>query len=73
MSKKLFDILRIIQIILPAAGALYGALAMIWGLPYGEQIVSSVAAVEAFLSAILAIESKNYFKDKAITKIVGGE
>lgn len=68
MSKTLFDVLRILQIVIPAIGALYGALAMIWGFPYGEQVVSSIAAVEAFLSALLAIESKNYFKDKNIVR-----
>jgi hypothetical protein len=41
-------------------GTLYFALASIWGLPYGEQIVGTITAVDAFLGAILKISSDNY-------------
>ena len=50
------------QIVLPAAGTLYGALAGIWGLPYGEQIVATIAAVDLFLGAVLKISTDNYNK-----------
>ena len=43
MSNKLYDILKYItQIIIPALGTLYFALAGIWGFPYGEQIVGTL-------------------------------
>ena len=40
MSNKTYDTLKwIAQYLLPAAGTLYFALAGIWGLPYGEQVL----------------------------------
>lgn len=61
MSNETYDILKFIaQILLPAVGTLYFALASIWGLPYGEQIVGTITAVDAFLGACLGISTKNY-------------
>ena len=63
MSNKTYDILKYIaQIVLPALGTLYFALSQIWGLPYGEQIVGTITAVDAFLGAVLKISSINYYK-----------
>ena len=43
MSNRVYDILKYIAlIVLPAIATLYGALAAIWGLPYGQEIVSTV-------------------------------
>lgn len=64
MSNTVYDVLKwIAQILLPAAGALYFALANIWGLPYGEQIVGTITAIDAFLGVILGISSKSYYND----------
>ena len=64
MSNKTYDILKYIaQIILPAIGTLYFALAGIWGFPYGEQIVGTIAAIDTFLGVILGISSINYNKE----------
>ncbi len=61
MKNKTYDILKFIaQILLPAIGTLYFALASIWNLPYGEQIVGTITAVDAFLGAILGISTKKY-------------
>ena len=64
MTNKMYDILKYVaQIVLPALGTLYFALAGIWGFPYGEQIVGTIAAIDAFLGAILRISSVQYYKD----------
>lgn len=61
MSNKTYDILKYIaQIILPALATLYGALAGIWGLPYGEQIVATISAVDLFLGAVLKVSTDKY-------------
>jgi hypothetical protein len=61
MESKVYDVLKYIaQIALPAAGTLYFALAKIWGLPYGVEIVGSISAVDVFLGAMLGISSANY-------------
>lgn len=63
MSNKTYDILVwIAQVVLPAGGTLYAALAGIWGLPYGEQIVGTILAVDTFLGAILKISTAQYNK-----------
>lgn len=64
ISNKAYDILKYIaQIVLPAIGTLYFALAGIWGFPYGEQIVGTITAIDAFLGAILGISTKMYNKE----------
>ena len=61
MSNKLYDVLKFIaQIVFPALGTLYFALAQIWGFPYGEQIVGTITAVDAFLGALLGISTAVY-------------
>lgn len=63
LSNKLYDILKYIaQIVLPAAGTLYFALAGIWGFPYGEQIVGTITALDVFLGVLLKISSDSYNK-----------
>lgn len=63
MSNKTYDILKFTaQIFLPALGTLYFALSQIWGLPYGEQIVGTITAIDTFLGALLGISSINYNK-----------
>ncbi len=63
-ENKTYDILKYIaQIVLPAIGTLYFALAKIWGLPYGTEIVGTITAVDAFLGAILKISTDNYNKE----------
>ena len=62
MSNKTYDILKYIaQILLPAIGTLYFALAGIWGFPYGEQIVGTITAVDTFLGVILKVSSNQYY------------
>ena len=63
MSNKTYDILVwFVQIVLPALAALYSALVGIWGFPYGEQIVGTIAAVDVFLGAVLKISNAQYKK-----------
>lgn len=61
MKNKTYDILKYIaQIVLPALGTLYFALASIWGLPYGEQVVGTITAIDTFLGVLLGISTKKY-------------
>ena len=63
MSNKVYDILKwIAMYLLPALGTLYFALASIWGLPYGEQIVGTITALDTFLGVILGISTVQYNK-----------
>jgi hypothetical protein len=61
----MYDLLKwVAQILLPAVGTLYFALAQIWGLPYGEEIVGTITAIDAFLGALLGISTYQYNKDR---------
>lgn len=64
MSNSNYDWLKwVAQIFLPACGTLYFALAQIWGLPYAEQVVGSITAIDAFLGALLGISTHFYNKE----------
>lgn len=65
MDSKTYDILKYFaQIVLPALGTLYFALSQIWGFPYGEEVVGTIAAIDAFLGAILKVSSDQYYAAK---------
>lgn len=62
MDSKTYDILKYIaQVVLPAVGTLYFALASIWGFPYGEQIVGTITAVDTFLGVLLKLSSDKFY------------
>ena len=73
MSNKTYDRLKWLAVpatprscscmyFLPALGTLYFALAGIWGLPYGEQLVGTITAIDTFLGVILGISKSKYNK-----------
>lgn len=65
MSNEMYDVLKYIaQIVLPAIATLYFAVAQIWGLPYDEQIVGTITAIDAFLGALLGISTAKYNKEE---------
>lgn len=64
MNNMTYDVLVwIAQIVLPAIGTLYAALAGIWGFPYGEEVVGTILAVDTFLGAVLKISNAQYKKE----------
>lgn len=64
MSNKVYDTLMwIAQYALPGLATLYSALAGIWGLPYGEEIVGTIVAVDTFLGVMLGISNAQYKKE----------
>lgn len=61
LSNKAYDILKwIAQYFLPAVGTLYFAIAGIWGLPYAEQVVGTITAIDTFLGVILGVSAAKY-------------
>lgn len=67
LTDKQYDILKWIAMIgLPAIGAFYFTLANIWGLPYAEQIVGTITAVDTLLGALLGISTSQYNKAKKL-------
>ncbi len=61
ISDKAYDVLKhITQIGLPAAAGFYATISHIWGLPYGQEVSGTIAAIVTMLSAILGISSAMY-------------
>lgn len=64
LNDELYNFLKwMAQIVLPAMGTLYFGLSSIWGLPYGEQVVGTITALDAFLGAILGVSTAKYTGD----------
>lgn len=57
------------SLVLPAIGTLYYALAQIWHLPNAEEVLGTIAAVNAFLGIVLGVATKSY--NNSDTKYVG--
>ncbi len=63
LDDRIYRILKYVaQIVLPAIGTLYFALAGIWGFPYGEEIVGTITAIDTFLGVLLGISTATYNK-----------
>lgn len=63
LNDKAYKVLKFIaQILLPALGSLYFALGGIWALPFVEQIVGTITAVDTFLGVLLGISTAQYNK-----------
>ena len=63
MSNQTYKILKkAVQYWIPALATLYFTISQIWGLPYGEQIVGTLTAIDTFLGVALGISTANYKK-----------
>ena len=63
-SNQVYDALKwIAQYFLPATGTLYFAISSIWGLPFGEEVVGTITALDVFLGVLLGISSYQYYKN----------
>lgn len=64
LSNKAYDVMkRVVQVVLPASGALYFGLAGYWDLPSPEEVVGSIAVVTTFLGVVLGLSEKQYKND----------
>lgn len=60
-DNKTYDILKwVALVVLPGLGALYAALAQMWGWPYVEQIPGTLQAICFFLGALIGVSTANY-------------
>lgn len=63
MTNKQYDTLKTISLLIAPIVVFLTALVDIWGIPYGSQIVATLAAVDVLLGAIVTIARQQYFKD----------
>ena len=70
ISNRTFNYLRqLVEVVLPGFGALYFALAQIWGFPYAAELVATIAAVVTFLGLVLMWLRNQY--DNSVAKYDG--
>ena len=63
LSNKVYDVLKYISLIfLDAVGVLYKGLAEVWGLPYGNEIMTTCTLISIFIGTLIGISSYNYNK-----------
>ena len=63
ITGKLYDYLKwIAQVVLPAVGTLYVALAGLWGLPEPQAVAGTILAIDTFLGVLLGISQVSYNK-----------
>lgn len=60
MSDKTYDVLNVIARMVLPLSEFVGALASIWGLPHGTQIVATLVALDGFLGCLLHSSAKAY-------------
>ncbi len=63
MSNKLYDVLKVIAIVVLPLAEFITALGTIWGLPYAAQIAATLTALHTFLGALLVKSSATYNKN----------
>lgn len=67
LSNRFYDILKwAAQVALPAIATLYITVAAIWKLPYVEQVVGTITAIDTFLGVILGVSTAQYNKIKKL-------
>lgn len=71
LNDKTYNVLKWVALyLLPGATTLWLTLASIWGLPYGEEIGGTIAALDTFLGVLLGISTAQYNKTKDVTEDV---
>lgn len=61
LGNKTYDFFKkLVQIILPAASALYFGLASIWDFPSPDKVVGTIAVITTFLGVCLGISTAQY-------------
>ena len=63
LPDKVYDILKWLSLVFfNAIGVLYKTLASIWGLPYGEEVLTTCAAIALFIGALIGVSTAEYRK-----------
>ena len=66
LSNKVYDILKWVALIaLDAVGLFYSTISLIWGLPYGDQVLATCAALSLLIGTLIGVSSAQYKKSKA--------
>ena len=63
LNDRVYDVLKwVAMLFLPALAVLIKTVFAVWNIPYGDEISTTIMALDAFLGAILGISSIQYKK-----------
>lgn len=63
INDRIYDFLKwVAMLFLPALAVLIKTVFAIWKIPFGDEISTTIVAINAFLAAILGISSIQYHK-----------
>jgi hypothetical protein len=63
MSNKVYDVLKWVALVaLDAVGLFYSTISGIWGLPFGDEILATCAAMSLLIGALIGVSSAQYNK-----------
>lgn len=68
IKNRTYDIIKFIALLIAPICTFIAALVEIWGIPYGPQIVATIAALDTLLGAVVIILKNIYEKS-----LPGGE
>ena len=68
MSKKFYNALTWVKIILGILIPIMVGLNEIWSIPYGYQILQTLTVIEGAVIAVQKVNSDEFFKDKEIVQ-----
>lgn len=63
ISNRTYDVIKFIALFVAPICTFFAALVEIWGIPYGPQIVATIAALDTLLGAVVIILKKLYEKN----------
>ena len=64
INDRVYDVLKwVAMLFLPALAVLVKTVFAVWHLPYGDEISTTIMALDAFLAAILGISSIAYYNN----------
>ena len=64
LPDKVYDVLKIVALVIVPLTILISSLGDIWGRPYKDQIVKTLAAIDVFIGSLLEVSCINYNKKK---------
>lgn len=69
LPDKWYDVIKWLALVFfNAVGVLYKTLSAVWNLPYGEEVMTTCAAVALFLGALIGVSTAQYNKEKYLDK-----
>lgn len=64
MSNKTYDVIKTIALLILPLGTFVSTLLNIWGIPYGDQIMATFAALDVLVGVIVTVAKQLYEKQE---------